>query len=132
MAQLFVRNVYERHVDWVELVQNDDNYKNILQVKIQKEFKTTPHYMEFIDGNEEDGKYHMGVYLCLGQDTYGLTHEHSVSLEQLSIKHYSQVHEYAASHGGKMFLFLGQGRHSIKKKAEQWAGQMALLSLQDF
>ena len=49
----------------MKLIQDDDNYKNILQVKIQKEFKDTPHYIE-ISHDEEKG-YEMGVYLCLGQ-----------------------------------------------------------------
>ena len=31
--------IFEKHVDWVKLISDDDNYKNILQVKIQKEFK---------------------------------------------------------------------------------------------
>ena len=39
MAQIFVENIFEQHVDFVKLVETDDNYKNILQVKIQKEFK---------------------------------------------------------------------------------------------
>ena len=39
MAQKFVENVFESHVDWIELINNDDNYKNILQVKIQKNSK---------------------------------------------------------------------------------------------
>ena len=30
MAQLFVESVFEKHVDWKQLLQNDDNYKNIL------------------------------------------------------------------------------------------------------
>jgi len=136
MAQVFVRHVFEKHVDWVELVQNDDNFKNLLQVKIQKEFKTTPHYLEFsADEGSSDGetthKYHMGVYLCLGQDAYGLRHEESVSLETVNIKHYSDVHEYVAREG-KAFLFLGEGRHGIKKKAEQIAGRAALLAIQEF
>ena len=38
--------IFERHIDWVKLIKNDDNFKNILQVKIQKEFKVTPHYIE--------------------------------------------------------------------------------------
>ena len=42
MAQLFIESVFDTHIDWVSLIKNDDNYKNILQVKIQKEFKTTP------------------------------------------------------------------------------------------
>ena len=29
MAQKFVENVFESHVDWIELINNDDNYKNI-------------------------------------------------------------------------------------------------------
>ena len=34
MAQKFVENIFEAHIDWISLIQNDDNYKNILQVKI--------------------------------------------------------------------------------------------------
>ncbi|MDC1321196.1 hypothetical protein N8261_04475, partial [Flavobacteriaceae bacterium] len=43
MAQIFIESVFEKHVDWMKLINDDDNYKNILQVKIQKEFKETPH-----------------------------------------------------------------------------------------
>ena len=46
MAQKFIENVFDKHIDWTSLILNDDNYKNILQVKIQKEFKVTPHYLE--------------------------------------------------------------------------------------
>jgi len=46
MSKKFIINVFERHIDWVELIQNDDNYKNILQVKLQKQFKVTPHYLK--------------------------------------------------------------------------------------
>ena len=63
MAQKFVENIFEKHIDWIALIQNDDNYKNILQVKIQKEFKVTPHYLE-MEHDLELG-YKMGVYLCL-------------------------------------------------------------------
>jgi hypothetical protein len=46
MAQVFVEAIFERHVNWIELILTDDNYKNILQVKIQKEFKITPDYRD--------------------------------------------------------------------------------------
>ena len=46
IAQIFVENVFERHIDWVRLVSDDDNFKNILQVRIQTEFKPTPDYVE--------------------------------------------------------------------------------------
>ena len=72
MAQIFVERVFEEHINWMELLQTDDNYKNILQVKIQKQFKTTPIYKEITE-EDEDG-YHMGVYLCLGHSHYNLVH----------------------------------------------------------
>ena len=40
IAQVFVENIFEKHVNWTDLLENDDNYKNIFQVMIQKEFKT--------------------------------------------------------------------------------------------
>ena len=42
IAQIFVEKVFEKHVDWMKLISEDTNYKNILQVQIQKEFKCTP------------------------------------------------------------------------------------------
>ena len=48
MVQIFVESVFEKHVDWISLIRNDDNFKNILQVMIQKEFKVTPDYLEVI------------------------------------------------------------------------------------
>ena len=35
IAQKFVESIFERHVDWMNLITNDDNYKNILQVMLQ-------------------------------------------------------------------------------------------------
>jgi hypothetical protein len=58
MAQV-VEAIFERHVNWIELILTDDNYKNILQVKIQKEFKITPDYIEMGRGRartEQDGR----------------------------------------------------------------------------
>jgi len=121
MAQIFVEKVFEEHINWMELLQTDDNYKNILQVKIQKMFKTTPVYKE-ISEEGEDG-YHMGVYLCLGQSHHILTHENANDYEVFgsleNIKSYYDAH-------GKIFIFLAESKHKIKKKAEQSACQDAL------
>ena len=65
MAQIFVEAIFEKHVDWIKLIETDDNFKNQLQVRIQKEFKTTPDYLEI--SHDADIGYKMGVYLCLGQ-----------------------------------------------------------------
>ena len=121
MAQKFIENVFEKHIDWVALIQNDDNYKNILQVKIQKEFKVTPHYVE-IEHDIESG-YKMGVYLCLGQQIYNVSHSDSIHINKL--KTFVAVNEHVSKYG-KIFLFLGEGQHKIKRKAEQIACNEAL------
>jgi len=128
MVQIFVENVFEKHVDWMNLIQNDDNYKNILQVKIQKEFKVTPHYMEVVEHDADTG-YYMGVYLCLGQPAFGLKHHHSVRLD--SFTSFAEIHQQM-SVAGKVFVFLGEGKHKIKKKAEQTACEEALAALKGF
>jgi len=128
MVQIFVENVFEKHVDWMNLIQNDDNYKNILQVRIQKEFKVTPHYMEVVEHNADDG-YHMGVYLCLGQPAFGLKHHQSVPISQY--KTFDEIHQQM-SESGKVFIFLGEGKHKIKKKAEQTACEEALAHIKGY
>jgi dsRNA-specific ribonuclease len=122
MAQKFIENVFERHIDWIALIQNDDNYKNILQVKIQKEFKVTPHYLEILNDPEEG--YKMGVYLCLGQPIHSVNIEDAIHINTLN--NFKAVQEYLQINDGKIFLFLGEGQHKIKRKAEQIACNEAL------
>ena len=119
MAQKFVENVFETHVDWIELINNDDNYKNILQVKIQKEFKTTPHYIEI--AHDIETGYHMGVYLCLGQQIYEVNHEDALPYSQFgNFQKFKIISKIM-----KKFCFLGEGTHKIKK-VEQFACNEAL------
>jgi len=128
MAQVFIENVFEKHVDWIHLIRNDDNYKNILQVIIQKEFKVTPHYLETEEHHSEFG-YKMGVFLCLGQQIHETTLRMAVPASRFS--GFSQIHEYMAVNG-RILLFLGEGKHKIKKKAEQVACEEAIRMLKDF
>ena len=116
MVQKFVENIFEKHINWIELITNDDNYKNILQVKIQKEFKVTPQYLE-IEHDIESG-YKMGVYLCLGQQIYNLSPFQANPMSQF--KTFKAIQEYVEENG-KIFLFMGEGQHKIKRKAEQIA-----------
>lgn len=125
MAQKFIENVFERHIDWIALIQNDDNYKNILQVKVQKEFKVTPHYLE-IEHDAELG-YKMGVYLCLGQQIHTLTHNDSVDIS--FFKTFKSIQEYLTNNS-KAFIFMGEGQHKIKRKAEQIACNEAINFIQ--
>jgi dsRNA-specific ribonuclease len=128
MVQIFVENVFEKHVDWVQLIRNDDNYKNILQVIIQKEFKVTPHYLEITTHNPDVG-YHMGVFLCLGQAIHETTVRCAIPSSQFNT--FSDIHDYMAQNG-KVLLFLGDGKHKIKKKAEQFACESAIEVLRKF
>ena len=125
MAQKFIENVFERHIDWIALIQNDDNYKNILQVKIQKEFKVTPHYLE-IEHDPELG-YKMGVYLCLGQQIHNLSYANAIHIS--FFKTFKSIQDYVAENG-KAFIFMGEGQHKIKRKAEQIACNEAITFIQ--
>jgi dsRNA-specific ribonuclease len=126
-AQLFLENVFEKHVDRIALVMNNDNYKNLLQVAIQKEFKVTPDYLEI--SHDADEGYHMGVYLCLGQPIYNVTHKDAIHIDTL--KTFTAIQEYIQTNG-KIFLFLGDGKHKIKKKAEQFACEETLVLLKKY
>ena len=125
MAQIFVENIFEKHIDWVKLIQDDDNYKNILQVKIQKRFQDTPHYIE-INHNDETG-YEMGVYLCLGQKIHAIRKEDAVHFKTFgSFENIQSKLEM----NGNVFVFLGSGTHKIKRKAEQLACEETLQLLE--
>jgi len=123
MAQIFIEKVYEKHVDWISLIKNDDNYKNILQVRIQKEFKVTPDYLEECEHSSETG-YHMGVYLCLGYNIHKQSY-HTATNYTSEKKTFAEI-KLLHDQGEKFFLLLGEAKHKIKKKAEQQACLVAL------
>jgi dsRNA-specific ribonuclease len=127
MVKILLNKIFETHIDWANLIQNNDNYKNILQVKIQKEFKVTPHYME-IDHDEEFG-YKMGVYLCLGQNIHNVSHQNSLDISLF--KNFKSIHEYLEEKS-KVLIYLGEGQHKIKRKAEQMACDRAIKIINNF
>jgi len=125
IAQIFVETIFDKHVDWISLLQTDDNYKNILQVKIQKEFKVTPIYIS-IESSLEEG-YRMGVYLFLG-DAFSLKQIHENSIPFSNFNSFAAIHAYSAEHP-TILVFLGEGTHKIRKKAEQIACKKAIESI---
>jgi dsRNA-specific ribonuclease len=125
MAQIFIESIFEKHVDWVTLIKTDDNYKNIFQVLVQKEFKITPTYLE-INHTIESG-YEMGVYICLGQEIYETSIKKAINYTEIgSFKNIQELLEKES----KLFIFMGKGVHKIKKKAEQIACEEALKQLE--
>jgi len=128
MAQVFVDNILDQHIDWTKLIQTDDNYKKQLQIIIQKEFKVTPHYLEIETYNQESG-YYMGVYLCLGQPIHAVNFINSIesfNIEQFNS--FQSIHEYVINHQ-KILLCMGKSSHRIKQKAEQAACNNALIAM---
>ena len=118
-TQLFIENIFEKYIDWTELILCDDNYKNILQVKVQKEFKITPEYLEIGHGDF----YHMGVYLCIGQPIWKTTVSRAVPFS--SFGSFEKIHAHLKTQPAVLIL-LGDGKHKIKKKSEQLACENAL------
>lgn len=128
MTQRFIETVFEKHVDWTSVIQNNDNYKAILQVKLQKEFRVTPNYLQLneILPNETNDNiiYNMGVFLCVGQSIHHMKASDAIKVDKIS-----KIHDII-NNEGKAFVFLGEGTHKAKKKAEQFACQQALTVLQ--
>jgi len=126
MAQIFVESIFEQHVDWIQLIKTDDNYKNILQVKIQKEFKVTPDYIQ-LSYDQEIG-YQMGVYLCIGLPIH--------MFNKNNAKSYSEYGSFdaiqkAIIENGPCLIFLASGIHKIKRKAEQLACETAIKAIEN-
>ena len=121
-TKIFIETVFEKHVDWTELILCDDNYKNILQVKLQKEFKTTPEYLEI----SQSDMYHMGVYLCIGQPIWKTTIAQAIPYSTFGS--FEKIHDYLKTKSS-VLIFLGEGKHKIKKKGEQLACEQALQTI---
>jgi len=137
IAQIFLENIFEQHINWKELITTNDNYKNLLQVQLQQNFKVTPIYKEIRAWDEDEG-YHMGVYLSVKCKSHQFKH-HDENVYQIdnffaknniskdptlsfieNIKKY-----YDALDDPDFIIFLGESKHKIKKKAEQSACKKA-------
>ena len=129
IAQIFVESIFETHVDWEQLIQNDDNYKNILQVMLQKNFQVTPVYREITDWDENTG-YHMGVYLCLNIKSHEFTpgDKNIKTIENWgSFENLKEAWKYRDNkYDEGLVIFLSDSKHKIKKKAEQAACKEAI------
>ena len=124
MAQVFVENIFEKHVDWDEIINNDNNYKNIFQVIIQKQFKITPDYLEL--SFDENNGYTMGVYISLGAPVYSFDKDKALPFSKFNSL--ENIDEYFQKNGN-ILIFMDKGTHKTKKKAEQLACEKAIQKL---
>ena len=124
VCQIFIESIFDKLVDWNELLETDDNYKNIFQVIIQKEFKTTPEYYTL--AIDDDQKYTMGVYLCLnGVNIHNVDINDAVDFS--NIKKISKIVDDNIN-----FIYFSRASHKIKKKAEQLACEKAIKLIQKY
>ena len=121
MAQIFIENVFEQHVDWDNLINNDDNFKNKLQVLVQKKFKTTPHYLQ-IEYDQDTG-YNMGLFICLGAAIHEFQISDATNFNKFGS--FDEIEKYLEENK-KCLIYLSSSTHKIKKKAEQTACNLAL------
>lgn len=115
MSQIFVESIFEKHVDWMKLIETDDNFKNILQVKIQKEFKVTPDYLEI--NHDIDTGYTMGVYLCIGESIHKRNISDAVPIEKYGS--FANIQKHILENE-TAFVFLASGIHKIKRRRSRW------------
>tara|TARA_Y100000768_G_scaffold376956_1_gene349613 strand:+ start:359 stop:1426 length:1068 start_codon:yes stop_codon:yes gene_type:complete len=132
MCQLFIENVFEKHVDWTTLIANDDNYKNKLQVIVQKEFKITPDYVEINKYKDSDIEktYTMGVYICFGENIHQANINSAYNFSD--IKSFKEIHKLLSENNNKLLIFLTSAEHKIKKKAEQIACDNAIKLIEKY
>lgn len=137
MANLFLCNVFEKHVDWNTLITANNNYKKQLQECLQKKFGCTPIYIT-LDRNVDTNLYRMGVFLCIGINVNPkcetideimkkVTIDMTTSMANYTLE--TLYHHMENENGGKIFALLGVGEQNIKKDAEQRACESALREL---
>ena len=122
ICQVFIENVFEQFVNWEELLQIDDNYKNILQVLLQKKFKITPDYIE--TQPKTDINYYMGVFLCFNSNVHVLSIENALPIN--NFQSLDSIESFLLDNTAPVLIKLGEASHKIKKKAEQLACKQVL------
>lgn len=141
IAQTFVENIFEKHVNWTELITTNDNYKNLLQVQLQQNFRVTPIYKEINEWDEDEG-YHMGVYLSINCKAHQFKHDDKhvfpiktffidngiiIDKNKSILDNIKSYYEKNIEDGNNpvFVIFLADSKHKIKKKAEQCACKIA-------
>ena len=70
----------------------------------------------------------MGVYLCLGQHHHGLKHDDAIQFS--CFNNFTAIQTYFTENE-KAYIFFGESKHKIKKKAEQQHVKWLLIKLRN-
>lgn len=130
----FVEAVFEKYINWNDILGENNNYKNIFQVMIQREFKVTPDYV-LINGEYDchtgitkpQVEYHTCVVVCCGNKTI---HDQAFDINEITpfstlTNGFDDMKELLETQGGFAVRF-GDSKHSTKKKAEQEACRLSI------
>jgi dsRNA-specific ribonuclease len=124
----FIKYIFEHYVDWSTMLQTDDNYKNLLQIKLQQYFRVTPVYIDV----KKDCFFKTGVFLIINCDKNS---NPNMAIDVCNFKspngkiNISTIIEYVNSNDGIAFINLGNGEDRIKKKSEMLAAKEALSTI---
>ncbi len=132
MANVFLESIFEQHVDWITLINTDDNYKRQLQETLQKKFSTTPIYIT-LDHDKDTNMHQMGAFLCIKtnvnpkcESTADILKKVTMDMTRQSSCTLDVLFRHVEERDGKGLVLLGIGAQNIKKLAEQKACHHAL------
>lgn len=130
----FVENVFEKYINWNDILNENNNYKNIFQVIIQREFKVTPDYI-LLNGEFDDltgltkpqNEYHTCVIVCCGNKSI---HDAEFNINTITLFNklkngFDDMKTMLENTGGFIIRF-ADSKHSTKKKAEQEASRLSI------
>jgi dsRNA-specific ribonuclease len=121
MAQRFIEAVFDMHGAWLAKIA-DVNYKNKIQIWVQKEFKVVPTYRIMEDYNRADG-YHMGLYICIRcpeEIPFRTLRKHSIS----NFQSLNDIHFYL-KRNSYVCILVTSCIHKSKPDAEQGVANKA-------
>lgn len=121
MASRFIEAVFDKHGAWLAKIA-DVNYKNRIQIWIQKEFRVVPEYQLMEEYNRENG-YHIGLYISV-RCSDDIPFRKRVKTHVSQFTRLSQIHMHIKQHGYICMLVV-TSIHKSKPEAEQDAANKA-------
>jgi dsRNA-specific ribonuclease len=121
MAQRFIEAVFDTHGAWLSKLA-DVNYKNKIQIWVQKEFKVVPTYKIMEDYNRAEG-YHIGLYICVRcpeEVPFRALTKHTIS----QFASLTDIH-FHLKRSGYVCILVSTSVHKSKPDAEQNAADKA-------
>ena len=79
---------------------------------------------------DEESGYRMGVFLCIGQPIHAVHWKNALNFSDF--KTFQAIQEKLLETDGIIFIFLGEGTHKIKRKAEQFACDKTIKEIESY